>query len=194
MRRLCVFCGSNPGVRPAYLAAARELGSALVDRGYGLVYGGASIGLMGAIADTVLERGGEVIGVMPETLVAREVAHKDLTELHVVKTMHERKALMAEKSHGFIAMPGGFGTFEELFEVITWAQLGIHQKPIGLLDIAGYYKALNAMVDLGIEEGFIPAIHRDLILLDETPLGLIARIEAYRPIDLGKKWAQKSDI
>lgn len=194
MRRLCVFCGSNPGVRPEYLTAARELGNVLVDRGFGLVYGGASIGLMGAIADTVLERGGKVIGVMPETLVAREVAHKGLSELHVVKTMHERKALMAEKSHGFIAMPGGFGTFEELFEVITWAQLGIHRKPIGLLNIAGYYQALNAMVDLGIEEGFIPSIHRDLILLDETPGGLIDQIEVYEPIDLGRKWAQRSDI
>lgn len=194
MRRLCVFCGSNPGVRPDYLAAAQALGNVLVDRGYGLVYGGASVGLMGHLADTVLERGGEVIGVMPETLVAREVAHKGLSELHVVKTMHERKALMAEKSQGFIAMPGGFGTFEELFEVITWAQLGIHQKPIGLLDISGYFAALVTMVEHGIAEGFIPSFHRELLLRQETPEGLIDGLEAYRPIDLGRKWADRTNI
>lgn len=194
MQRVCVFCGSKPGARDAYLTAARELGVALVDRGYGLVYGGASVGLMGAVADAVLERGGEVIGVIPEALVAKELSHPGLNELHVVATMHERKALMAAKADAFVAMPGGFGTFEELFEVVTWGQLGIHRKPVGLLDVAGYYDALLALVDRGVEEEFIPRTHRELLCVDADPRGLLDRLEHYRVPDLGRKWADRKDI
>lgn len=194
MLRVCVFCGSKPGRRPEYLEAARELGRALAERGYGLVYGGASVGLMGAIADTVLAEGGEVIGVIPETLVAREVAHHGLSEQHVVKTMHERKALMAERADAFVAMPGGFGTFEELFEVVTWGQLGIHQKPVGLLNVAGYFEALLAMVDRGVEEGFIPNAHRALLCSQADPNDLLDRLSSYQMPDLGHKWADRSDV
>lgn len=194
MKRVCVFCGSKPGAREAYREAARELGHALVERGYGLVYGGASVGLMGTLAGAVLEKGGEVIGVIPEALLARELAHADLNELHVVGTMHERKALMAAKADAFIAMPGGFGTFEELFEVVTWGQLGIHRKPIGLLDVEGYYDAVLALVDRGVAEGFIPETHRELLLVDAEPRALLDRLEGYRVPDLGRKWAERKDI
>ncbi|MNL29490.1 LOG family protein YvdD [compost metagenome] len=194
MKRICVFCGSKPGKRPEYLEAAQDLGSAMLAGGYGLVYGGASVGLMTVIADTVLEGGGEVIGVIPETLQQREVAHTGLTELHVVKTMHERKALMASRSDAFIGMPGGYGTFEELFEVITWAQLGIHTKPVGLLNVEGYYDAFMALVDRAVEEDFIPPSHRGLIVVDATPEGLLAKLEAFELPDLGRKWAEKKDI
>lgn len=194
MRRVCVFCGSKWGARVAYREAARDLGHALVERGYGLVYGGAGVGLMGAIAASVLDAGGEVIGVLPEALVARELAYPHLTELHVVGTMHERKALMAAKSDAFIAMPGGFGTFEELFEVVTWGQLGIHQKPMGLLDVEGYFDALLALVDRGVEEDFIPRTHRDLLCADPDPRRLLDRLERYQVPDLGRKWADREDI
>lgn len=194
MRRVCVFCGSREGARPAYREAARELGYALVERGYGLVYGGASVGLMGTIADAVLERGGEVIGVMPRALVDRELSHANLTELHVVETMHERKALMAANADAFIAMPGGFGTFEELFEVVTWAQIGIHRKPMGLLDVEGYFDALVAMVDRGVAEGFVPDTHRELLCVDPGPRGLLERLENFQMPDLGRKWAARKDI
>lgn len=194
MRRVCVFCGSKPGAREAYREAARELGVALVERGYGLVYGGASVGLMGTIADAVLERGGEVIGVMPQSLVARELSHPNLSELHIVETMHERKALMAANSDAFIAMPGGFGTFEELFEVVTWGQLGIHRKAVGLLDVAGYFAALVDLVERGVAEGFIPETHRDLLCLDPNPRSLLDRLERYEVPDLGRKWAERKDI
>lgn len=194
MRRVCVFCGSRGGARAAYMEAARDLGYAMVDRGYGLVYGGASVGLMGTIADAVLERGGEVIGVIPQALVDRELAHPNLSELHVVETMHERKALMAARSDAFIAMPGGFGTFEEFFEVVTWGQIGIHRKPTGLLDVAGYFDALVAMVERGVEEGFIPETHRELLCVDPDPRGLLERLEGYRVPDLGRKWADRKDI
>ncbi len=194
MQRVCVFCGSKPGARDAYLEAARELGAALVERGYGLVYGGASVGLMGAIADEVLARGGEVIGVIPEALVSRELSHRGLTELHVVGTMHERKALMAAKSDAFIAMPGGFGTFEELFEVVTWGQLGIHRKAVGLLDVEGYYDPLLALVERGVAEGFIPESHQALLCLEPDPRRLLDRLERYQVPDLGRKWAERKDI
>jgi len=142
LRRLCVFCGSASGVRPEYEAAARELGTVLAGRGVGVVYGGASVGLMGVVADSALAAGGEVIGIIPQALVDREVAHAGLSELHVVGSMHERKALMAELSDAFVALPGGMGTLEELFEVFTWRQLGLHAKPIALLDVAGYWAGL----------------------------------------------------
>src|SRR5438477_2940520 len=154
MHRICVFSGSNTGKRQEYQQAARDLGQELVARGLGLVYGGASVGLMGVIADTVLASGGEVIGVIPSALTRYEIPHKSLTQLHEVASMHERKALMADLSDGFIALPGGFGTFDELFEIITWAQLGLHNKPIGLLNAAGYFAPLLALVVHASTEGF----------------------------------------
>jgi uncharacterized protein (TIGR00730 family) len=181
MRRVCVFCGSNAGARPAYSAAARAMGAALVRRGLGLVYGGGDVGLMGILADTVLERGGEVIGVIPESLVAREVAHHGLTELRVVESMHQRKALMAELADAFVALPGGFGTFEELCEVITWSQLGLHRKACSVLDVDGYYAPLLALFDHATAEGFIRPAHRALLIADTDPDRLLDRLEGVRP-------------
>ena len=165
MQRICVFCGSQVGVNGLYQQAATVLGQLLVRHGYGLVYGGGHVGLMGVIADAVLASGGEVIGVIPESMVARELAHMGLTQLQVVPGMHARKARMAELADAFIALPGGYGTFEELFEVITWAQLGMHRKPIGLLNVAGYFNALKALVDQAIAEGFIRAEHWHLFTM-----------------------------
>ena len=165
MRRICVFCGSQIGTNGLYRQAATALGQLLVRHGYGLVYGGGHVGLMGVIADAVLASGGEVIGVIPESMVARELAHTGLTQLQVVSGMHARKARMAELADAFIALPGGYGTFEELFEVITWAQLGMHRKPIGLLNVAGYFDALKALVDQAIAEGFIRSEHRHLLTM-----------------------------
>lgn len=155
MPRLCVFCGSSAGARPIYLDAARALGRALAERGCGLVYGGSSIGLMGAAADAALAAGGEVVGVIPRSMVDREIAHEGLTAQHVVETMHERKALMTRLSDGFLALPGGHGTLDELFEALTWSQLGIHEKPIGLWDVGGYFSPLLAMLDHAVAEGFV---------------------------------------
>jgi uncharacterized protein (TIGR00730 family) len=165
MRRICIFCGSQVGTNGLYRQAATALGQLLVRRGYGLVYGGGHVGLMGVIADAVLASGGEVIGVIPESMVARELAHTGLTQLQVVPDMHTRKARMAELADAFIALPGGYGTFEELFEVITWAQLGMHRKPIGLLNVAGYFNALKALVDQAIAEGFIRVEHWHLFMM-----------------------------
>ena len=165
MRRICIFCGSQVGTNGLYRQAATALGQLLVRHGYGLVYGGGHVGLMGVIADAVLASGGEVIGVIPESMVARELAHTGLTQLQVVSGMHARKARMAELADAFIALPGGYGTFEELFEVITWAQLGMHRKPIGLLNVAGYFNALKALVDQAITEGFIRAEHQHLLTM-----------------------------
>lgn len=173
MRRICVFAGSNVGVRPEYREAARALGEELVKRHLGLVYGGASIGLMGVVADTVLAGGGEVIGVIPRGLFIREIAHPDLTELHEVGSMHKRKALMADRADGFIALPGGFGTFDELFEITTWAQIGLHTKPIGLLNTAGYFNPLLALVTHATTEGFIPPAHANLLLCEDNPAALL---------------------
>jgi uncharacterized protein (TIGR00730 family) len=173
MKRICVFCGSQVGANPRYRQAAQDLGHLLVQRGYGLVYGGGHVGLMGVIADTVLQDGGEVIGVIPEAMVVRELAHHGVTQLHVVASMHERKARMAELAEAFIALPGGYGTLEEFFEVVTWAQLGIHRKPIGLLNVAGYFDALATFVEHTIAEGFIRPEHRQLIVLAEHPHALL---------------------
>lgn len=188
VRRICVFCGSRPGNRPEYRAAARELGGLLAQHGIGLVYGGASVGMMGAIADAVLRGGGEVIGVIPQALVNRELAHDHLTDLRVVNSMHERKALMTELSDAMIALPGGFGTFEELFETITWVQLGLHQKAVGVLNVAGFYDGLLALVDHAIAEGFVPSGHRDLLLEAREPAALLELIQRFEPPPPVAKW------
>ncbi len=184
--RLCVFCGSNAGQDPVYLASARALGEALAASGIGLVYGGASVGLMGAVADAALARGGHVIGVMPQTLVDKEIAHKGLSDLRVVRSMHERKALMAELADGFIALPGGLGTFEELFEVWTWAQLGYHRKPCALLNAGGFYDKLTDFLDDVVERGFVKPIHRAMLIVESDPAALIQAIRAYEPPKVDK--------
>ena len=186
LRRLCVFCGSNPGRDPRFLAAARDLGAALAGAGIGLVYGGASVGLMGAVADAVLAAGGDVVGVIPRALFDKEVAHTSLSDLRIVGSMHERKALMAELSDGFVALPGGAGTLEELFEVWTWAQLGYHAKPCGLLDVAGFYGQLVAFLDGVTAQGFMKAPHRDMLMVSETAGDLLQRFRTYRAPQVGK--------
>ncbi len=188
MHRICVFSGSNTGKRKEYQQAARDLGQELIARGLGLVYGGASVGLMGVIADTVLAGGGEVIGVIPRALFRREVAHEHLTTLHEVGSMHERKALMADLSDGFIALPGGFGTFDELFEITTWAQLGLHTKPIGLLNVAGYFTPLLTMVSHAVTEGFISPNHAHILLNSTSPADLLDSFAAYAPLSDQGKW------
>jgi uncharacterized protein (TIGR00730 family) len=176
--RVCVFCGSRSGDSPIYAETAHILGTLLAVRGHGLVYGGGNIGLMGLIADAALDAGGEVIGVIPQHLLEREVAHAHLTQLHVVDSMHTRKALMADLSDLFVAAPGGFGTLDELCEILTWAQLGLHHKPCGLLNVAGYFDPLLAMFDQATREGFLSAPHRQLIISDEDPIRLLDRLTA----------------
>ena len=186
MRRVCVFCGSSMGAKPAYAEAARAMGTLIAQRGMGLVYGGGEVGLMGVIANAALAAGGEVIGVIPEALMRMEVGHPRLTELHVVATMHERKAMMAELSDGFIAMPGGIGTLEELFEIWTWGQLGIHPKPLGFLDVAGYYHTLHAFLDHMVAEGFVKDRHRAMTAVETDPATLLDRLAAYVPPNVVK--------
>ena len=186
MKRICVFCGSSPGTRPEYLQAAAKLGQALASKSIGLVYGGARVGAMGQIANATLEAGGEVIGVIPEQLVEKEVAFTELKYLHVVGSMHERKALMIELSDGFIALPGGFGTFEEFFEVLTWAQLGMHHKPCGFLNVNGYYDQLIAFLDHAVDQQFLRAEYRAMVLVDKDADGLLAQFAAYQPPTIDK--------
>jgi uncharacterized protein (TIGR00730 family) len=171
--RICVFCGSSPGRGDRYTTAAAGLGRLLAERGIAVVYGGATVGTMGVVADAALKAGGEVYGVIPRALVDREIAHTGLTELFVVADMHERKARMADLADGFIALPGGAGTLEELFEVWTWAQLGLHTKPLGLLDVDGFYEPLATMLDHMVEEGFLSAANRDLVAREADPLSLL---------------------
>lgn len=176
LRRVCVFCGSAPGTRPEYLELARRTGEGLAREGVGVVYGGASVGLMGAVADAALQAGGEVVGVIPQALVDREIAHAGLSELHVVGSMHDRKALMAELSDAFVALPGGMGTLEELFEVFTWRQLGLHAKPIVLLDVLGFWNGLAAFLAHAQQQGFLrPEHRRDLQVTHDLP-GLLAAL------------------
>lgn len=177
MKRICVFCGSSSGGRPEYRTAAEELGAELVRRNIGLVYGGGNVGLMGIIADAVLKAGGEAQGVIPKNLMAREVGHKGLTKLHVVHTMHERKALMADLSDAFVAKPGGFGTLEEFCEVVTWTQLGLHAKPCGILNVLGYYSPLLAMFDHAVRERFLKPENRGLVLARDSVPGLLQALE-----------------
>lgn len=178
MYRLCVFCGSSTGIPARHVQAARHLGAALVVRGMGLVFGGGHIGLMGVLADAVLAGGGEVVGVIPQALVERELAHRGVTDLRVVGSMHERKALMADLSDAFAALAGGFGTADEVFEVLTWAQLGIHAKPVGLLNTAGYFDPLLAWLDRAVQDGFLSPSSRGLLLVADTPEGLLDAIQA----------------
>ena len=192
MQSVCVFCGSNPGARHVYAEAARALGRTLAERGLRLVYGGAAVGLMGTLADAALAAGGNVVGVIPGVLVAREIAHAGLTEIRVVDSMHERKSVMAELSDGFIALPGGAGTLEELFEVWTWSQLGLHRKPVGLLNVEGYFDALIAFLDHQTNERFMRREHRDMLLVDADPALLLKRFETYRPPRV-EKWIRPSE-
>ena len=180
LKNICVYCGSSPGRGDAYLSQATALANALVERNIGLVYGGASIGVMGRVADEVLKRNGRVIGVIPQALATKEIAHEGLSELHITHSMHERKQLMAELADGFIALPGGIGTLEELFEIWTWAQLGLHQKPCGLLNSSGYYDGLIGFLDHMRHQGFVKPAHRELLMLESDPGALLDRFARYR--------------
>ncbi|MBU4316872.1 MAG: TIGR00730 family Rossman fold protein [Proteobacteria bacterium] len=190
MKRICVFCGSNPGANPRYVQTAKALGRVMAEKSLGLVYGGASVGMMGEIADAVLQAGGDVIGVIPKFLVDKEVSHEHLTDLRVVNSMHERKMLMADLSDGFIALPGGLGTIEEFFEVVTWAQLGMHGKPCGLLNVAGYFRMLVEFLEHAVQERLIRAEHRSMILMDENPRALLEKFDSYQP-PVVEKWMDR---
>lgn len=192
MRRICVYCGSNLGRGVAFANATRSLAVTLVERGIGVVYGGAGVGLMGVLADETLRLGGEIIGVIPESLVEKEMANERLTELHVVGSMHERKALMAELSDGFIALPGGIDTLEEFFEVLTWSQLGLHAKPCGLLNVDGYFSSLLAFLDTSVASGFLRAENRAMVLVDAEPPRLLDAFARYKPQSV-EKWLDESE-
>jgi uncharacterized protein (TIGR00730 family) len=191
MKRICIFCGSYSGVRSAYASAARAMAGALVRSGLEIVYGGGRVGLMGIIADEALRLGGTVVGVIPRTLRDREVGHDGLTELHVVETMHARKAMMADLADAFVALPGGLGTIEEIFEVWTWAQLGMHQKPCGFLDVAGYYAPLAAFLDHATREGFIRPQLRAAAMFESDPETMLRRFAAYAPPPV-EKWIDRA--
>jgi uncharacterized protein (TIGR00730 family) len=190
MKRICVFCGSSQGSRPEYRAAAEEIAAELVRRNIGLVFGGGKVGLMGVLADAVLKAGGEAVGVIPEHIMSREIGHKGLTKLHVVHSMHERKALMADLSDAFVALPGGFGTLEEFCEVLTWSQLGLHAKPCGVLNVLGYYTPLLAMFDHAVEERFLKTENRALVLARESAAELLQALEEWRPVRV-EKWLDR---
>src|ERR671910_1781546 len=181
MSRICVFCGTNTGSRPAYGVAARELGRVLADRDIELVYGGASVGIMGELADAVQEHGGHVTGIIPQQLMEKEAAHTGIRNLIVVASMHQRKSQMADMSDGFIALPGGSGTLEGFFEVLTWGQLGIHAKPAGILNVAGYFDHLIEFLDHAVEEGFLKQEHREMIVVESDPRKLLERLKEYAP-------------
>jgi uncharacterized protein (TIGR00730 family) len=187
MKRICVFAGSSPGSQAEYLAAAQELGHVLVRRQVGLVYGGARVGLMGALADAVLATRGHVTGVIPEALVAKEVAHQGLSDLRVVGSMHARKTMMADLADGFIALPGGWGTLEEFFEVLTWAQLGLHQKPCGLLNVRGFFDGLLSFIDHAIDQQFVRREHRPMVIVSASPGALLELFDRYAPPQV-EKW------
>ncbi|BDG08182.1 LOG family protein [Anaeromyxobacter paludicola] len=187
-KSICVFCGSAPGKRPAYVDAARNLGALLARRGITLVYGGSSVGLMGALADSALAAGGRVMGVIPNALEEKEIGHKGLTQLEVVPSMHARKARMAELAEAFVALPGGFGTLEEFAEILTWAQLGLHQKPFGLLDVEGYYRPLTSFFDHAVEEGFVGRAQRDRVAVAADPAALLDLLERAAPPLPGPAW------
>jgi uncharacterized protein (TIGR00730 family) len=181
LRKICVFCGSRAGNKAAYRSAAESVGRLLAERGIGVVYGGGNVGLMGAVADAALAAGGEVVGVIPDVLLAKEVGHRGLTKLHVVRNLHERKAMMADLADAFVALPGGFGTFEEFCEVITWSQLSLHQKPCGLLNVLNYWQPMVAMFDHAVDEGFLKKQNRGIVLEDESMERLIEKMELWCP-------------
>jgi hypothetical protein len=190
---VCVFCGSSSGADPVYREAASHLGAEIARRGLELVYGAGDVGLMGVLADAALEAGGRVFGVIPQALVEREVAHRGLSELRVVGTMHERKALMADRAGAFVALPGGFGTLDELFEILTWAQLGIHRKPVGLLNVNGFFDPLLAWMDRCVAEGFLRPQHRQLLLVGREPGRLLDAVLTAPPAAETTKWAGRAD-
>lgn len=190
MKRICVYCGSNSGARPEYLETATYLGQCLAERGLGIVYGGAEVGLMGAVASSALSKGGEVIGVIPE-LFAEKTKHSKLSQLHVVPTMHDRKKKMFDLSDGFIALPGGIGTIEEVFEILAWAQLGYHEKPCGILNVCGYFNSIIGFLEHSVSQRFLKRAHREMIMVDENPDGLLKQFESYKaPIE--PKWINKN--
>jgi len=193
VRRVCVFCGANPGARPAYSEATGELARLLVGDGIGVVYGGGGVGLMGTLADAVLAQGGEAIGVIPQALVDKETGHRGLDDLRVVGSMHERKALMAELSDAFVALPGGLGTLEELFEVYTWSQLGLHRKPCGLLDVDGYYAGIAEFLGHAVEERFLREEHRAMLVVERSPRALIERLRDWEPGVVQPKWLDREE-
>ena len=190
IKTLCVYCGSSLGRQQEYLESARVLAEELVKRDIDLVYGGASVGIMGEIADTVLAAGGNAIGVIPQSLVDKEVSHQGLTQLHIVDSMHKRKSKMIEISDAFVALPGGMGTLEEMFEVLTWSQLGFHQKPCALLNVNGYYNHLSAFLNHAVAEEFIKAEHKNMLIVDDSPIALLNAIEAYEAPTVSK-WISK---
>jgi uncharacterized protein (TIGR00730 family) len=192
VRRVCVFCGSSPGARPAYADATAELARVLVAEGLGLVYGGARVGLMATLADTTLAEGGEVTGVIPRALVEKEIAHDGLSDLRVVRSMHERKAVMADLSDAFVALPGGLGTLEELLETYTWAQLGLHQKPCALLDVDGYYAGVVEFLSHAVVERFLREEHRAMLIVDREPRALIDRLKRFEPGAVTPKWIDRT--
>ena len=192
MKRICVFCGSSNGNNPAYAEAAQAMGALIAGRGLGLVYGGGNVGLMGIIADAVIEHGGEVIGVIPHALADREIAHAGITQLHVVDSMHTRKAMMADLADGFVAMPGGVGTFEEFFEVVTWTQLGVHRKPCGLFNVSAFYTPLVAFIDQAVSEGFLKPVHRAMIVVDDDPARLLDTLMTVELPDV-PKWIRRDE-
>ena len=193
IKNICVYCGSSSGKNPAYSQAAAKLAQALCERNIGLVYGGSAVGVMGTIADAVLAAGGEATGVIPKALAIKEVAHESLSELHVVASMHERKALMADLADGFIALPGGWGTLEEIFEILTWAQLGFHDKPCGLLNIEGYYDGLFDFLDNSFEQQFVSELYRPMLMKAHEPLDLLDQFSTYRAPKV-RKWMGEDEL
>lgn len=190
MRSLCVFCGSNPGSRPIYSETAHQLGASLSRRKISLIYGGARVGLMGRVANAALSAGGTVIGVLPRFMTKKELAHEGLSELVLVDSMHERKALMAERADGFVALPGGYGTLEELFEVLTWSQLALHNKPIGLLNVDGFYEPLIAQIDYAVRDGFLRPGHRELLVVETEVEPLLDRLTQHPASEPPSKWIE----
>lgn len=193
IEKICVYCGSSPGRKPAFTLAAQQLARAMHARGIGLVYGGAAVGVMGVLANAVLEAGGVAIGVIPRSLAVKEVAHDNLTELHVVASMHERKAMMAELADGFIALPGGWGTLEEIFEILTWAQLGFHEKPCGLLNVEGYYDGLIDFLENAIEQQFVREVCRPMLMKADEPSALLDQFIEYRAPKV-RKWMAEDEL
>ena len=193
MKKICVYCGSSPGKNPAYSLAAASLAQEMCKRNIDLVYGGAAVGIMGAVADAVIAAGGEAVGVIPKSLAVKEVAHDGLSELHVVASMHERKAMMAELADGFIALPGGWGTLEEIFEMLTWAQLGFHNKPCGLLNVDGYYDGLIAFLENSFEQRFVNELYRPMLMQAHEPGSLLDQFTTYRA-PIVRKWMGEDEL